>query len=307
MDLRVYFTDFWNGFNKSDNYFTWILKQKYNVIIDDVNPQIVFTMGFSKHYPNSFTIYYSNEPFFPKFTIGVEADFFLGNFFIDKPNYKRFTSYQMYICEFLRMGLLKDTSLFSNENRVIPEKTKFCCFVSKSLTGKRGRFFQNLNSYKQVDTNVSPYNHFHLPYDSNQFNSTVPKINFIKDYKFNIAFENNWRGHHPNFPNAHVIDGELQDMGGLISEKLVEPFIAGTIPIYWGSAMVSEEFNNNTFINYYDYPHEDDLINKIIELDNNRDAYNNLFKEKICTEKNLLDIQYIVNQFDEILKYGNII
>jgi hypothetical protein len=71
--------------------------------------------------------------------------------------------------------------------------------------------------------------------------------------------------------------------------------------------MVSEEFNKNTFINYYDFTHEDDLINKIIELDKNNDLYNNLFKEKICTEKNLLDIGYIVNQFDEILKYGNLI
>jgi hypothetical protein len=302
MDIRIQFGDFWPEFNKRDNFWIWILKQRHNVILDSVNPNLVITMGH-KPLPDVFTVYYSNEPFFPN-PETCDFDYYMSNFFVNIPNHTRFPSYLMYLCEFMRMGVLKDLSLFNQENRIIPAKTHFCAFVSKSASAKRGRFFNRLNEYKQVDTNISPYNHFGLGYDSNQFNSSIPKMDFIKKYKFNIAFENNWRGHHTCFPNANVQNGELMDMGGLISEKLIEPLIAGVIPIYWGSDMVSKEFNNNTFLNYYDFPNEDALIDKIIELDTNDELYNSYFKESINgpNQNNVITIDSILDIFDDVLK-----
>jgi hypothetical protein len=88
-------------------------------------------------------------------------------------------------------------------------------------------------------------------------------------------------------------------MSGLISEKLVEPFVSGTIPIYWGSEIVSKEFNSKTFLNYYDFKNENDLIDKIIELDKNDNLYNSYFKEKILNN-HMLNISYITNLFDDI-------
>lgn len=302
MDIRLHFGEFWTDFNKRDNFWVWVLSQRHNVILDSPNPNLVITMSH-KPLPNVFTLYYTNEPFYPNETQSV-FDYYMSNFFIDNPNHIRFPSYLMYLCEFMRLGIIKDLTLFNQENRPIPEKTHFCAFVSKSANAKRGRFFHRLNEYKQVDTNVSPYNHFGLGYDGNQFNSSIPKINFIKKYKFNIAFENNWRGNHQCFPNADVQNGELQDMGGLISEKLVEPLIAGTIPIYWGSDMVSKEFNNKTFLNYYDFPNEDALVDKIIELDTNVELYNSYFKESIngVNQNNILTLESILDIFDNVLK-----
>ncbi len=303
MDIRLHFDNFWAGFDKNDNVWVWILKQKHNVILDSITPNLVITMSLKRPINGVYTIYYSNEPFVPSINTN-NADHFLSNFFIDSPNHTRFPSYYMYIHEFIKCGLINDLDFFDSTDRIIPVKTNFCSFVSRSLNGKRGEFFNKLNEYKHVETNVTPYRDFSIPFDSSTFSSTKPKIEFIKKYKFNIAFENNFRGTHPCFPNAVLNNGYLVDMGGLISEKLIEPFISGTLPIYWGSKMVGDEFNSNTFINYYDFDNEDDLINKIIELDKNDDLYNSYFKNKIKSDVNgsVLNLDYLINMFDSIVK-----
>lgn len=300
MDIRVHFDNFWNEFNIHDNVFIWILKQKHNVILDKINPNLVFTMDLKKKYQNSVTVYYSNEPFYPEESfIESTFDFSMSNFFINLSTHIRFPSYYMYIYEHIRTKEIEGFSFFKNENRFIPPKTNFCSFVSRSLNGKRGDFYNKLNEYKRVETNVNPFNHFSIPFDNTSFSSSKPKIDFIKKYKFNISFENNFRGNYPAFPKANISNGFLTDMAGLISEKIIEPFISGVIPIYWGSEMVSNEFNNKTFINYYDFENENNLIDKIIEIDNNDELYNSYFTEKISTNY-MLDENYIINIFDKI-------
>lgn len=300
MDIRLHFDGFWGGFNPNDNIWIWILKQKHNVIIDRINPNLVFTMNLHRSYPNAVTVYFSNEPFFPDTNLVKNLfDFSMSNFFINLDTHIRFPSYYMYIYEFIRNETIKGFSFFQEINRSIPTKTNFCSFVSRSLVGKRGQFFHKLNEYKKVETNVNPYNDFSIPFDNTSFTSSKPKVEFIKKYKFNISFENNFRSTSPCYPGANVVNGFLTDMSGLISEKLVEPLIAGTIPIYWGSSMVSQEFNNKTFINYYDFDNENSLIDKIIELDNNDELYSTYFKNKISNNE-MLDESYIINLFDEI-------
>ena len=51
-----------------------------------------------------------------------------------------------------------------------------------------------------------------------------------------------------------------------------------SIPIYWGNPRIDLEFNTKSFINYYDYKSEDDMIEHIIELDKNDDKYFELLK-----------------------------
>lgn len=300
MDIRLHFNSFWGGFDKENNVWVWLLRQNNNVVLDDTNPNLVITMGGpTKPFPNVYTIYYSNEPYLPNPC--NFADHYLSNFFIENENHTRFPSYYMYVYEFIRSGLIKDLSFFYSNNRVIPTKTSFCSFVSGSLMGKRGEFFKKLNKYKHVETNLPPYNDFNIPFDNTSFTSSRPKIDFIKKYKFNLSFENNYRGNYPCFPNAQLNNGYLLDMGGLISEKLVEPFISGTIPIYWGSNMVSDEFNSSSFLNYYDFKNEDELIEKIIELDNNDSLYNTYFKESITKTDNL-NLDYMVNLMENAIK-----
>lgn len=302
MDIRLHFDGFWRGFDMNNNIWTWILRQKNNVIIDYHNPNLVFTMDLQKKYPNAVTVYFSNEPFYPEVGfIENLFDFSMSNFFIDSKTHIRFPSYYMYIHEFIKNNTINGFSFFQKENREVPVKSGFCSFISRSLMGKRGDFYHKLNEYKKVDTNTGPYANISIPYDNSSFTSSKPKIEFIRPYKFNISFENNYRGTHPCFPNSNVENGYLTDMSGLISEKLIEPLVSGVIPIYWGSRMVSEEFNSSTFLNYYDFENENNLIDKIIELDNNDDLYNLYFKQKISNNYMLTE-EYIISLFDIIIE-----
>ena len=79
-------------------------------------------------------------------------------------------------------------------------------------------------------------------------------MEFIKDYKFVISFENSsWPGY--------------------TTEKLIEPMFADTIPIYWGNPQVGIDFNTKSFVNVNDFPSYEAAINHIIELDKNDEQY----------------------------------
>ena len=55
------------------------------------------------------------------------------------------------------------------------------------------------------------------------------KTEFLSSYKFSIAMENS--------------EGD-----GYISEKIIESFISGTIPIYYGDYMIDEFINPKSYI-----------------------------------------------------------
>ena len=55
------------------------------------------------------------------------------------------------------------------------------------------------------------------------------KIKFLTSYKFSIAMENT--------------EGD-----GYVSEKIIESFLSGTIPIYYGDYMIDEYINPDSYI-----------------------------------------------------------
>lgn len=308
MNIRLYFTEMCGLWNCQDNAYIDILSRRHNVVVDSVNPNLVITQG-KKEYPNALTLYFNEgEPYYPNLveennvldpSKGV-ADHFLGSFFFNYENYSRFSLYYLYILHHIKNGEIGSFDFFNKENREIPQKEKFCSFVARGMVGKRGRFFNKLNSYKKVETSSPPYNDFQIGFDNSAYWSSLPKVNFIKKYKFNLCWEGNWRGNHPAFPGAIIENGEIVNMNGLTNEKIVEAFMGGTIPIYWGNDRISEEFNPNTFLSLHDFNSEEELIERIIEVDNNDDLYRSFFTEKIAANNNF-SMDYLSDFFDDIL------
>jgi hypothetical protein len=132
--------------------------------------------------------------------------------------------------------------------KILAAKTKFCSFVvsnaKRKKTQKRVEFFHRLSKYKQVDSGGAALNNIgrRIPHGADH------KVEFIRPYKFNVAFEN---GSTP----------------GYTTEKIVDAMEARCVPIYWGNPRIAEEFNPRSFLNYFDFPSEEALIEKIIELD----------------------------------------
>ncbi len=74
------------------------------------------------------------------------------------------------------------------------------------------------------------------------------KIDFLRDYKFNICYEN-------------------RALPGYTTEKIFEPMVARCLPMYWGNPLIAEEFNPRSFLNRSEFSSDEALIEKIIELE----------------------------------------
>ena len=91
------------------------------------------------------------------------------------------------------------------------------------------------------------------------------KIDFFQKYKFSIAMENS--------------EGD-----GYFSEKIIQSFLSGTIPIYYGDYIIDEYINPKSFILIRG---DIDLINKINyikKIDNNEQLYKKILKERAFTD-----------------------
>jgi hypothetical protein len=167
---------------------------------------------------------------------------------------------------------------------VLASKTKFCSFVVSNIhprkTQKRIDFFHRLSKYKKVDSGGLGLNNMGGPIAP----GSAAKRDFLRPYKFNIAFEN---GSTP----------------GYTTEKIVESMAVRTLPIYWGNPRIGEEFNPKSFINYFDYPSEDALIEKIIELDRDDAKYMEYLSQPYFhhnTPNEFCSRERVLNQFEKI-------
>ena len=94
------------------------------------------------------------------------------------------------------------------------------------------------------------------------------KIKFLSSYKFSISMENS-------------------EGNGYISEKIVDSFMAGTIPIYYGDYMIDEYINPKSYILIKG---EKDMLEKIEyikKIDNDINLYKSLLKENVFLDNNI--------------------
>lgn len=115
------------------------------------------------------------------------------------------------------------------------------------------------------------------------------KLSFIKEYKFTIAFENS------GFP-------------GYTTEKLVHPMMAHSLPIYWGNELVERDFNPKSILNYADFQNEEELIERIIEIDNDNNLYMEYLKQPYYHDNQVNEFikpENVMKQFDYIFSGMN--
>lgn len=238
--IRVNFEDFWAGFDKNNNYFYNLLIQKYIVLIDEENPEILFYSRFGIKYLKyeCKRVLYLGENIRPDLTACDLA--FTYDFNSNKRHF-RLPLYSLYI-EALNITNKLERKIFREEAEYIwKSKTKFCCMVVSNPDCKeRIDFYHNLSKVKHVDSGGRYLNNVGGP--------VLDKFEFIKDYKFVLSFENS-----------------IHD--GYTTEKLLEPMLMHCIPVYWGNKLVHKDFNTQRFVNYFDFRSEEEVIQKLLEID----------------------------------------
>ena len=238
-EIKINFVDFWPGFDKINNYFYNLLAQKYKVSIDD-NPEVLFYSCYNKNYLNysCARIFYTPENERPDFSA---CDFAFSFDYTTRKNHFRLPLYSMYV-DLLNMKDKIESTLSREEAAQIwNSKSKFCCMVvSNANATKRLDFFHHLSKIKQVDSGGGTLNNV---------GGKVPnKMEFIKDYKFVIAFENS-------------------QYDGYTTEKILEPIYKDCIPIYWGNKLVNKDFNPKRFVDFSSFASEKELIDKLLEIE----------------------------------------
>ena len=270
--IKLKFLDFWEGFDLPNFMFYQLLIEKYEVIISDQPDLLFYSVYGNKHSKYTCTkIFFTAENARPDF---MECDFaFSFDFHLSKRNY-RLPLYAFYGNV---TGLIK--TKFSEEE-ILKNKKKFCCFiVSNSVCDIRNNFFTEFSKLKHIDSGGTVFN--------NIGGAVENKREFIKDYKFVIAFEN---ASHP----------------GYVTEKIFEPFLENCVPIYWGNPLIGRDFNTRSFINCHEYESFDAVMKHVLEIDNDDEKYLQYLREPVFINNELNEYvkkENIVSRLDEIVTF----
>jgi hypothetical protein len=261
--IKIDFSDFWGGFDKTNNYFYNLLKEEFDVIITDSPDYLFFSVFGNKHLNYKCKkIFYTGENMAPPLHY---CDYSFSFDYLDDERNYRLPHYLLYDGYYeLQRPKIIDESL---------AKRKFCNFVvSNNGCQERNNFYTELSKYKKVDSGGRFANNIGYAVDN--------KVKFQSEYKFSIAFENNaYRPQHP----------------GYTTEKIMEPMTVNSIPIYWGNTDIGKEFNTKSFINLYDFDSVDDVIDYIIELDKDDKKYLELLNQPWFNDYNIPDNNKIEN------------
>jgi hypothetical protein len=271
-ELKIHFVDFWPNFKNNDNYFYHLLSTEYKIILDEHDPDILFYSfdytGNPQHYKYNnkrcIKVYYTGECSVPDynqchFSFTFEHDH-------DERNY-RLPLWGLHINWFnVPDDLNRDQSYLHPINMLLEKekifnkinKEKFCSFISSNPKGNRMSFVPKLNAVKQVDCIGRLFNN--VTQNIKGRGDQIWKILELKPYKFNISFEN----------TSH---------NGYVTEKIIHPMFVNTIPIYWGSKRVGEDFNSKSFISQHNFSSEEEMIDYIIEIDNNKNKYEEILNQ----------------------------
>ncbi len=234
--IRCYFTDFWPGFDYK--YHLAFLLTEYDIVIDKENPDYLFYSCFGSEYlryDGCIRIFWCGENMIPDLNL---------------------CDYAISLSEIQCGDRTLTNKLFGWRDNYHPELNteklldrKFCNFVYSNnwcADPFREKIFNALSKYKRIDAGGAFLN--------NMGGRVKDKQAFLKEYKFTLAIENS-------------------SQPGYVTEKFFDPFLAQSLPIYWGCPNISSHCNVNSIVNVMDYNSLDEVVEEIIRLDQDDNAY----------------------------------
>lgn len=273
--IKIYFVDFAKGLDPHNNWFSNFLSRFFDIEICEDPDFLIYSSFGHKHLTYNCTkIFWTGENDRPNFFL---SDYALTFDFNRKSNHLRLPFYVLF-------RTLNPTELLMPQFEEIISKnpkSKFCCFlVSNGNSPFRIEFFKKLNRVKHVDSGGKLLNNIGYQVKN--------KLEFISPYKFMIAYEN------ASYP-------------GYVTEKIYECFFTNTIPIYWGNTLIFKDFNPKRIICRHDFDSDESMIDFILYLDSNENAYQKFIEQPIFPQNQVteyFDENRLFLFFDQIFK-GN--
>ena len=261
-ELRIAFANMWDQFQPNDNFFLYLLKwvgsmHNIRVVHDAVNPNLVFfgplSNGEESKYPGIPKVYYTGENAPPN----KHNDTFLnlGFQYDTSSDYVRLpiwvTEINWWGADPNKMVNPRPVSL-QDAMRVDPASLdasrKFCAFVATNPKNpNRNTAFQILDKWKGVASGGRLFCNLPdgpIPAGLGGGGGELAKVEFYKQYKYVIAYENS-------------------SAPGYTTEKLFHAKVAGAVPIYWGDPFVDRDFDSAGFLNANQVATPQDLMNLV--------------------------------------------
>jgi len=333
--IKVNFKYFWEGFDPENNLFVNLLREEYDVIIDE-NPDFLFysihtlkplrnVEGIGKIIKKiSPRIYINAKKFiskiyvllskrkkldikddYVKIFIGAEhtrpnmeeCDWAFSSYFEEEINNPRYARHPPSIMFDYPYDekVIPPIKKKINFKKIKKEKKNFCNFIYSQDIQPRNEFFKKLSKYKKVDAPGRCMNN-------------MPPIGKHDTPKESRTSED-WISPKLKFlePYKFTIAFENVPLPGWITEKITHPMLVDSIPIYFGHETVGKEFNTKSFINYNDFEDMEKFIEHIIKVDNDDGLYKKYLEQpwynknkipKYAIKKNYL------NRLKEIIELG---
>lgn len=309
------------------NFFVNILKKKYDVVIDAINPEIViYTNQF---YRENEIDYYTNETIrgihqyddsIKKIFISGEArpDFnshlnkgenyyALGYEHLDRKNYLRFPTYVLDAFVLHNEGGMFDNPFGwltqkRNSEEIMRSKKHFCSIVQASYNPDREKLFNLIQSKHYIKS-------------SGPWKPTIDDSESLNPYKYHNYSSKEYMGRidgltyrdKVNFFSNCVFNISFQytDTDYLTQEKIIHSYASNSIPLFYGNKFIEDEgFNPNSFINCHKFESFEDLVEFIDKLYSEKNRLKKYFEEPIFINNELpiyFQEEYILDFFNKII------
>jgi hypothetical protein len=147
------------------------------------------------------------------------------------------------------------------EARPIPiHRPGFCCFVAANREPHRMFAVEQLSTIRQVDL-FGPITG--MPFQGS-------KYQILSQYRFNLCFENS------TFP-------------GYYTEKLLQSWVGGCVPLYYSDKWFVLDFNPHAAINRCDFKSLDEFVEHVASVDASPSKLNELLSQPLLLKRPSLD------------------
>lgn len=253
-EIKIKVVDWWNQ-DIEKNYFLNFLSKTYKVTLSDNPDYLLCSLFGNQHLKyDCVKIFFTGENLTPDFNL---YDYALGFDYLEFED--RYLRYPLWL-----LNNETNSHILNKHKTFSPQLAKrdFCSFVVSNGGNAhpiREQFFDELSKVSFVASGGA--------FRNNIGRRVEDKNEFVRQYKFNISFENS-------------------KTKGYCTEKLFQAFEAQTIPIYWGWG--KEEFvNPKSFVNLDDFGSIQEAIEFIQELQNDDEKYLQMLREPVFLIENI--------------------
>lgn len=265
--VKIRFEGFWPTFQPEEFFLTKILRKHYDVqICQDADYVICSAFDYYAYIDSpEIRIFFSGENYIPDFNF---VDYGISVYPMEfGDRHFSFPGLVLTSWDYLEEVSRKDRN-YSPE--ILKEKPCFVNLIAghESEKNLRSEMFRMLSQYKRVEAGGSFLNN--MPGGERVQMRDGTKLALQKKCKFTMC-------------------GESLAHEGFITEKIFDAFLADTIPIYYGSSTISQIVNKDAFIDLRDYDSLEAAVERIIELDQNDEAYLNMLRQPVFVRQDYVE------------------